>query len=196
MSRRGFCIRRIGWRRKLIECSCRHGQRQGSNRILQNGIAYSYAVLLFLAVSCSSALFPFDDALQILFHLLIGQGGYGNTDPGDQFHFKPPDGDDKQRVYQIAPAERVEQFRQFLCDLTDGAVTGDHPVNADKLGFPALALHIQDRIGIDENRLRPTSDWQAPPGWALQQQAADKMRRPPEAVSARKQRWLPEEYWF
>lgn len=124
----------------------------------------------------STALFPFDDALQILFYLLIGQGGNGNTNPGNQFHFKPPDGDDKQCVYQIAPAEGVEQIRQFFCDLPDRAVAGDYPVNANELGFPALALHIQDRIGIDENRLRPTSDWQTPPGGALQQQTADKMR--------------------
>lgn len=68
----------------------------------------------------------------------------------------------------------VKRFRQLLCQFPYRNVAGDHPINADKLRSVSLALHIQDRMGIDKNSLPAAAYGHAPAGRVFQQKVTDK----------------------
>lgn len=76
-------------------------------------------------------LFFLDQLLQIPLDLGISQSGNGNGDARNQLRFKPPQGDNIQRVHKIAPPQRVKHFRQFLFQLPVDIIAAHDPVNAN-----------------------------------------------------------------
>ena len=52
-----------------------------------------------------------NDVLQILFGLLVGHGGDGDADTGNQLRLEPADGYDVPGIHQIAAVELVEMRR-------------------------------------------------------------------------------------